>query len=26
MKENKRTKKMTIRPFIHKMRGYWFPV
>jgi hypothetical protein len=26
MKENKRTKKMTIRPFIHKLRGYWFPV
>lgn len=26
MKENKETKKMTIRPFIHKLRGYWFPV
>jgi hypothetical protein len=26
MKENKRAKKMTIRPFIHKLRGYWFAV
>ena len=26
MKENKKTKKTTIRPFIHKLRGYWFPV
>ena len=25
-KENRRTKKVTIRPFIHKLRGYWFPV
>jgi hypothetical protein len=26
MKENRSTKKVTIRPFIHKLRGYWFPV
>ena len=26
MKENKQTEKMTIRPFIHKLRGYWYPV
>jgi hypothetical protein len=26
MKENRETKKMTIRPFIHKLRGYWFSV
>ncbi len=26
MKENKKVKKMTIRPFIHKLKGYWFPV
>ena len=26
MKENKQAEKMTIRPFIHKLRGYWYPV
>jgi hypothetical protein len=26
VKENKQTEKMTIRPFIHKLRGYWYPV
>jgi hypothetical protein len=26
MKENRRKKKVTIRPFIHKLRGYWFQV
>jgi len=26
MKENRRRKKVTIRPFIHRLRGYWFSV
>lgn len=26
LKDSKKAKKMTVRPFIHNLRGYWFSV